>query len=439
MRKTSWKEVLTGFCIAATLGGCSGSVPSTQISDTAPAGGKSLEPVTLTFAVHSAQMSKVMFEKYVAEPVKRKYPHITVNYVDIAVKGQSFPELVAAKQIPDLFTHSELNLEPLLTAKLDLNMEELIAKQQFDLKRIQPVFLDAVKIATFRDYLVGLPINNDIFGLFYNKTLFDRFGVPYPKDGMTWEEVRKLAERMTRMVDGVQYYGLHPDNVFRGAYQLSLPWIDVENDRAVFQTEAWHDLFRMWLSLFKSTGGPVVAKDLNVINGFTTGQIAIVSGYTATMEQFAKASALDWDVVTYPTNPSAPGIAQRTVSLVMTIPNQSKHKEEAFQVISTVLSDEVQTELSRNAMMSVLDNRAIQDQFGQAITAYQSKNLAVLTRAKFAKIQPFKYPLNPNPASLINRFFYTVVYDGVDINTALHDADEEMNKNIQEYLRNKKQ
>ena len=50
----------------------------------------------------------------------------------------------------------------------------------------------------------GFPLSLQINVLFYNKNLFDRFGVPYPQDAMTWDEFIDTAKRVTRSTDSPQ-------------------------------------------------------------------------------------------------------------------------------------------------------------------------------------------------------------------------------------------
>lgn len=38
--------------------------------------------------------------------------------------------------------------------------------------------------------------------LFYNKDLFDRYGVPYPTNAMTWDDVLALAKRFPTKGEG---------------------------------------------------------------------------------------------------------------------------------------------------------------------------------------------------------------------------------------------
>jgi hypothetical protein len=58
-----------------------------------------------------------------------------------------------------------------------------------------------------------------------------------------------------------------------------------------------------------------------------------------------------------------------------------------------------------------------------------------LTKPKLAIVQPFKFPFATNPATLINNTFISVIYDQKDINTALREAEEKVNTDIQLLLK----
>lgn len=48
---------------------------------------------------------------------------------------------------------------------------------------------------TYQGRQYGYPANAGTFLILYNKNVFDRFGVPYPPDSMTWEEFFSLLQR----------------------------------------------------------------------------------------------------------------------------------------------------------------------------------------------------------------------------------------------------
>jgi multiple sugar transport system substrate-binding protein len=436
------KKILAFAAFSALIGigaGCSGTdkaQPSTEPNSVKPPetnapAPKPPDPVTLKFAFNYAALTEEEIKMYIKDPVAKKYPHITLELINTADQGRTITDLVAGKEIPDIYAHYPLNLAELVDLKLAYNIEELVKKHKFDLNRLYPEFIESIKIGTGLDYLAGLPMYNQAFALFYNKDLFNKFGVDYPKDGMTWDQVRDLAVRMTRSESGTNYWGLWPDGAYRGAYQLSLPWGDFKNNKPVFQSDGWRELFRMWADLYKVPGHP--PKGTNYTKEFNEGRLAMMAGSTTTLRNMLSVQNLDWDLVTYPQNPKAPGVGQRVDTFVLTTTSQSQHKDEAFQVIDTILSEEVQTLMSRNVRLSVLKDNKVQSQFSQNVSAFQGKNVSAFTELNFAVLQTFN---NTPAASIIIQAFDSVLYNGKDINTALREADERMAQEI-EKLKNR--
>jgi len=60
----------------------------------------------------------------------------------------------------------------------------------------------AMQSFNYRGFQGGLPWDGNINLMFYNKDLFDQEGVPYPSKDWTWEDLRALAKRFTKDLDG---------------------------------------------------------------------------------------------------------------------------------------------------------------------------------------------------------------------------------------------
>lgn len=417
---------LSGIAASALLllvAGCGGSeTTETPLADPKP------QPVTIRIGGNPGQISADEVTRYIAEPVKKKYPNITVEFVSFATAGQNLTDLVAAKQAPDLVANGIVNVtKDFIPLGLAYDMTELIKKNGFDANRIQPVYFDAIRTASGQTGIIGIPIWNQAFGLVYNKGLFDKFATAYPKDGMTWDQVRDTASKLTRNEGGVQYYGLWVDDVYRGANQLSLPFADWKTNKSLLQSQDWKDLFTLWASLYQVPG--FAAKGTDYRKMFYQGKLAMMSGSTSTAQTMLTYPEVDWDVVTYPENPKAPGAAQRVTDFDLFMTATSANKDAAFQVISVVLSDDVQRQISRNGRMSSLKNADIQNEFGKDIPQFQTKNVRAFTKPKLAAMPEYKY--NVNLDMIVNDAFNTVLYDGKDINTALRDGEEKMNQAIQ--------
>lgn len=142
---------------------------------------------------------------------------------------------------------------------------------------------------------------------------------------------------------------------------------------------------------------------------------------------------LDWDMVSLPYFPEAPkqGTAPNMVGVGITL--TSKHKDDAFHILEVLASEDVQN-LKAHGMASesvrVNDQKA-REQIGKGIPELEGKNLSALYYNSYAPSRkPNEY--NPSLKSLAISAFVKVVYDGVDINTALRQAEEEMNNKIAE-------
>lgn len=439
-----WMRVLSlVLCCAVALFGCSGqSAPSSasgeggdKASESAPALGN--EPVTVKFAASAGMFPDEDFQRYVVDPVKKKYPQITLQRINTSTKGMSITDLVAAGDIPDIVANYPGPTASVLNdLGLVYNIEPLMKKYKFDIGRFAPEAVETLRIAGGQDYLAGLPAYTNAFALFYNKDIFDKFGVPYPKDGMYWEDVVEIAKKLTRTEGGTKYRGIFPDGIGRIQQQLSIPFADFTTGKSLLNTDAWHEAFQMWGSLFMIPG--LTEGDFKVPNAgknqdaFIGGTLAMIASHTNLLFSLRKAPQVNWDMVTYPQNKKAPGVGQRLDSPILSITAQSKVKDAAFLVIDTILSDEVQTDMMRNGRMTVLKDEKIKQEFGKGLEEFKGKNLAAMTKLKFAVMTPFKYLPDGDVDKILSTAFNAYIVNEKDLNTALREADEAMNKLIEE-------
>lgn len=55
--------------------------------------------------------------------------------------------------------------------------------------------------------IFALPKDHDTIALLYNKAIFDKYGVDYPTDDWTWEDMYEAAKKITEGSNG-DVYGL---------------------------------------------------------------------------------------------------------------------------------------------------------------------------------------------------------------------------------------
>src|SRR5687768_15968612 len=97
---------------------------------------------------------------------------------------------------------------------------------------------------------------------------------------------------------------------------------------------------------------------------------------------------LDWNNAQYPPFAEQPGDGLRVDEWISHISKQSKQKEEAFKVVETVLSDEVQKALSRKGRLPIVQNDATRNEFAKEVTHVQGKHLEAAFKSQPSKALP---------------------------------------------------
>ncbi|MDF2719641.1 MAG: transporter substrate-binding protein, partial [Paenibacillus sp.] len=201
--KKIWLASLTAVTLLTAAGcGKESADPSGDGKTPAPA---KAEPVTLQIASQGASTTiDSVFQTLVQEHVTKKYPHITLNFM-AETGATTLDNLMATGTIPDIVISFNGNLASYNAKGLTFDMSPLFKTHNVDLSRFEPNYIEDVKNASSKGELYGLPFNVNYHALYYNRDIFDKFGVEYPKDGMTWEELIALARRVTRAEGAVQY------------------------------------------------------------------------------------------------------------------------------------------------------------------------------------------------------------------------------------------
>ncbi|CAG7646192.1 ABC transporter substrate-binding protein [Paenibacillus allorhizosphaerae] len=433
---------LTRACLAATAfslmlwatacssgsGGSTGNGPADAGKNAVPQ--VSTDPVTLKLAINIGWLGPDEFQKYFEEPVKKRYPHISFEILDMTKPELALDKLLASGNIPDLVMSASPIIYRYMGTGLEENIEPLIKKFNLDLSRLDPVAVESVKTSSQQDHLIGLPWTMHFSGLYYNKDIFDKFGVAYPKDGMTWEQVRELAKNVTRSDGGVQYRGLEPDKSTRVASVLSYAFVDPKTEKATVNNDNWKKIFELLKSIYDIPGNNQVRLAGGGTDQFIKERNLAMFATNNILPNLKVAQDLNWDLVQYPSFPERANVGMQTDAWILHVTSQSKYKDQAFQVIATILSDEVQTEVAKNARLPVLKGKSIEQSFGTNLPYLQGKNVQAAFKSSAAKALPVsKY--DSYAEGLMSSNITPVVKGEKDINTILRESEEAINKYIE--------
>lgn len=435
MNKAS--AALSCTILAMLLAGCSNSesaspVPGEPDGQPQAAGG---EPVELT--IYSAGgTNNDEFEKNYAEFIRQKFPHITIKYINPREgEGSKFENLILAGVNIDLYYESIgtfFSTLPRNQAEYDLT--ELIKQHNVDLNRFEPTLIDALR-ENGNGEIWGLPVTTNGMSLYYNKELFDKFGVPYLKDGMTWEEVYEVAAKLNRSDSGKKIAGLavSPSHSMRmNAY--SLPFVDPATLKSTYSDERWRQILEPILkpaedSLYRSKMDDLGGKLPYTAEWLKTQELAILGVFSDWQVVSPNPVPFDWDMAAYPTMKDQPGVGSQQYPVYWAIPSFAQHKEQAFEVLKYLVSDEYQLEVSKRGGLTVLNDPEIRKAFGQN-SINKDKNLAAAYYNKFAPISP-KTAFEKTAETALTSKLPDLAAGRIDLNTALRQAEEEANKAIE--------
>lgn len=387
-------------------------------------------PVTIQVGVKkSGYLTDEEFQSFFVDPVKKNYPWITVERV--IHDDNLLPEQVAAKAVPDLIITNNVNGIPAI-ANLDLlvSLDDHLKQYDIDLSRFLPEAIEAVKAAAIRDDIIALPYTRNFNALYYNKDLFDEFAVEYPKDGMTWEEAADLGVRLTREVNGVQYRGLEPNVPERMASQLSLGFVDPKTNKAVVNTDLWKTVMQTAAKIYSIPGNDKHGWKTSGQNQFMKDQILAMLAEVNILVNLSKVQDLNWDLASYPVFAEASGKAAGPDLHIMVPASTSEHLDEVFLVMKTVLSDEVQAEMSRLGKLSIMNDKKYEDVFGEKLDFLKDKNTqAIFKTIPASPYQPSLY--DTEAMKIIQAELRAMWREGKDVNSALRDAEQLINQHVE--------
>lgn len=428
---TKMKTFSIGVCIAALLAGCSGGQSAATPEPGAP---QASEPVTLSVFLRCYKVSPEEFERNFAGPVKKKYPHITLVNQECR-DSKHLDELIVAKELPDIIDDGLLGLHDMLSRDIPADLQPLIRSASFDLSRIDPKAVEFVRSIGENGELYSMPRVRSASAAYYNRDLFDKFGAAYPKDGMTWDDYIALSRKLSVREDSVQYQGLLIGAPRPMQTQMSLSYVDPATGKAAIQSDGWKKMFETWKAIYDIPGNRAAeAKDLfNTRDRFIKDKTAAVYADINILEVLLtelEKSGTRWDVASYPVFEGQKRGVMGAYGNGFIVTKTSKHKEEAFQAITHLLSDEVQLENHKNGQMSVLVNPEIQKRLWENSAIFKGKNIAAFYHAEGAE---------PYIASRYDQIAYSqysaalrnYVYGVKDINTVLREAEEATNKAIE--------
>ncbi|MDD9269159.1 ABC transporter substrate-binding protein [Paenibacillus sp. GCM10023248] len=378
------KMLKASFALALTLtlaAGCTDEAapsPSGTGAPNSPQAQSSPENELFIYTVWPAYYVKEeIFQKQIGDYIKKKFPNITIKHVHWDNPGRQYKDLIAAGTIPDIIMDdTRMNVQRyLIDNDLQYDISELIKKYNFDTSKLNPAFMAQMKNLTPEGKIYGLPFFNNDFALFYNKDIFDKFGVDYPKDGMTYDEIYEMAKKLTRVEGDITYKGFSQNpGHYLNFNQLSLSPLSKTEDKGDMSDPGWKKLVDNMRRFYE-----IPANQFDTVETFASKPsiamaVATVSDHL--VKFYEENKNLNFDIASVPSLSDAPNTKYQPNLYSMYITKQSKKKDLAFQVMDALLSEEHQIELAKEGVIGPLQTDAVKAAFGKNLPQVQGKNVA---------------------------------------------------------------
>ncbi|TNJ65036.1 extracellular solute-binding protein [Paenibacillus hemerocallicola] len=309
---------------------------------------------TLRVAYSNEQSFQYQYGDYFAV----KFPDVEVQIVPtegLYGPGKNYAEefeKLIREQKPDLLITYSGDYDKWAAKGLLLDLEPFVRKSKFDLDSFTPAAIAQLK-ANGEGKLFGLAPELTSYALYYNKDLFDQYGVPYPTNKMSWNDTMQLARRFPVDPDPAKrIYGIHEkystpfDFVNDIAGTENAAYMSPDGKKMTLDSDVWKKAFRQVLDGFRSGNlyyyykdgkrvnyGPEETKQMDL---FSSGKAAMMISGTEQMfrmKQWGEGS-LNWDIVTVPVDPANPDFTRYfNVNPIYAISANAQHAETAWKVV----------------------------------------------------------------------------------------------------------
>ncbi|MDF2724313.1 MAG: transporter substrate-binding protein [Paenibacillus sp.] len=428
---------LVAIACAVALAGCSGggsgdqtdaakdkapSAAAPSVVDTAPKA-----PITLKVILSGVVLTDDEFQTLFVDPVKKKYPYITLTMV----KGATIQNLMAQGDIPDLFILNTRSFAIFGNLKITEDLNGIIQQNKFDLNQFEQNAMKTIMTLGDGKQIFGIPFYQNRYAMYYNKDIFDKFGTAYPKDGMTWDQTIELGKKLTRQEGGIQYKGLAPSCCANDTRDFpsgfGLAYVNPKTLKAEVNTDGWKKALTILKDIITIPGNDG-ADRLKFANDKNVAMMVSANPRLGELEEVnKKGQGVNYDLAGAPYFPEFPGKTQETDIRILSMSSTSKHKDDVFRAIQTVVASDNQTLFVRKGFPPVLKDDKLKPQFGDELVTLKGKH-----KEAFFLMEPTLSPVRTkyvNDAnSIVSAQFARMLKNEMDVNTALREAEEKINQ-----------
>ena len=201
--------------------------------------------------------------------------------------------------------------------------------------------------------IYGIPGDVDIYAMYYNKTMFDKYGVPYPDDTWDWDKYLWAAEQLTKDLDGdgrLDQWGAIPDPWWQDyVWQNDGDIVNKEATRCLLDRPEAYKAIQFLADLrnrYHVAPTPSDMADIGPQKLFTNGQIGMFTtgSWAAALIFHKEVKDFDYDAAPIPMGKRRAAFMGGAAFGIL---KGSKHKKEAWELVKFMTGPGMQAHLAR--------------------------------------------------------------------------------------------
>ena len=280
---------------------------------------------TLEFASWGSK-SEVDILKPILANYEKENPDIKIDFMHIPQNYfQKIHLLFASNTAPDVIFINNLYLP--IYANADL-LEEFQPSDEF--------FPQALEALSWKGKLYAIPRDVSNLVVYYNKDLFDKKGVPYPKADWTFEDFLNVAQKMTdKTTFGVSF---EEEPLFYLPYLMSNGGGFLPEELAKPESQKSLDFYADLRNKYHVAPKKAESASATMGQMFLQEKLAMYVSGRWVVPKFREGATFDWDIAPFP-NGSVGSVVPLDAS-GWAIAKSSKHKAEAKKFVEYLASKE---------------------------------------------------------------------------------------------------
>jgi multiple sugar transport system substrate-binding protein len=265
---------------------------------------------------------------------------------------QKFLTGIDAGHAPDVVNLHWRQTPPAASTGQLIALDTLLVQAEIDSDDFYPIGLEAYR---YRDALYGMPLKGATVSGYYNKDLFDKYGVEYPTPDWDWEEMLTKAKRLTvdEDQDGLpDIYGLSPYDIANYVWSGGGRFVRRENGHwsSNLDDPATIEAVRFYVNLFYEHGvsppRPGIRSEAPMSTfTFEAGRIAIDLAGPWNIPDYQYLDRFRWDTLLFPKGIA--GRKTRYAGSALVIWKGTKRPEEAWRLVHHMTGPEATAKMAK--------------------------------------------------------------------------------------------